>query len=495
MNFNGTNSEVQADVVSASGKKAGKGAAAAAVAAVIVGGAGISYAAVPAVRNSVKMAVMKPDKYVASVYEDLADKVDSAVNSSSLSENNSTDITYDITFDDKVMNELRTQLGSDMFSNLVLNMTMVSDGEREKCDFSLEADGRHVLSSDTVIDKETAYLNIHGLSDRYISVKQENKYTDMAASYMNTEKISDTVTKYDNMIPEFIGSGTSTLEKGVEGDAEGVHYKYNVVTTVLTPENIDAFTEDLAGKIEADENIDSSSEEISRIVEGLKAYDPAEGKGVTVASYIDPNGMLRGIDISIDGDEKDEPAFSAIAAKQNDHYVMKGSYEGVCLIFDGNENNGVHNGTVTVSEESADETLAIKYSDARVVKNSFVTGKFSCDLSDLTSNEIGQLELVFEEEDGCQKVSTNIADFGSIIMTTKTSKNDNVKIDVPSDSIDVENMSEYFEGTDLKKFITDVLEALGVDKDTAAQLSGYVSALAAPNSAENAGSDYSLFGF
>ena len=80
-------------------------------------------------------------------------------------------------------------------------------------------------------------------------------------------------------------------------------------------------------------------------------------------------------------------------------------------------------------------------------------------------------------------------------MTTKTSKNDNVKIDVPSDSIDVENMSEYFEGTDLKNFITDVLEALGVDKDTAAQLSGYVSALAASNSAENAGSDYSLFGF
>ena len=58
-----------------------------------MGGAGISYAAVPAVRNSVKMAVMKPDKYVASVYEDLADKVDSAVKSSSLSENNTTDIT------------------------------------------------------------------------------------------------------------------------------------------------------------------------------------------------------------------------------------------------------------------------------------------------------------------------------------------------------------------------------------------------------------------
>lgn len=498
MNFNGTNSEVQADVVSLTKKKVSKGAVAAAAAAVIVGGAGVSYAAVPAVRNTVKMSVMKPDKYVASVYEDLEDGIDSAVKSSALSESNFTDITYDLCFDDEIMGDLRSSLGPDIFSTLVVNMTMVSGDEREKGEFSLSADGRHVLSADYIIDQDTTYLNVHELSDKYLSVKGSDYSSaySQAASCANTEEVSDTVTKYDDMLSEFIGSGTSTLEKGVEGDVEGVHYKYNVVTTVLTPENIDEFAEKLAAEIEADETIDSSSEDVSSIIEALKDYDPADGSDVTVVSYIDPNGTIRGIDVCMDGDEKDDPTFSVIMTKQNDHYAMKGSYDDVSVIVDGREKNGKHNGTMTIAEESEDETIKINYSELEIVKNNFITGKISCDLSEITSGDIGQFELVFEEEDGAQKVSTDIDSVGSFIMTVKTGKQGKAEIEVPSESIDVENISEYLEGADLEKFVKDVLVALGVDEDSASQLSGYLSLAGASAAGSlDSGSGYDLYDF
>ncbi len=60
MNFMENNSEIIANVVP---KKKKTGVIAGAAAAVVLGGSGVAYAAVPAVHNTVNMAVMKPEKY------------------------------------------------------------------------------------------------------------------------------------------------------------------------------------------------------------------------------------------------------------------------------------------------------------------------------------------------------------------------------------------------------------------------------------------------
>ena len=97
MNTNETGAEVQADVVSAPANKTGKGTVIAAAAAVVIGGAGIACATVPAVRNAIRMAVMKPDDYCAYVYQRTFDRLDDQLaKRAEATEANTSDVTFEI---------------------------------------------------------------------------------------------------------------------------------------------------------------------------------------------------------------------------------------------------------------------------------------------------------------------------------------------------------------------------------------------------------------
>ena len=481
MKTNEINAEVQADVVSASAKKAGKGTVIATAAAVVIGGAGIAYAAVPAVRNTVRMAVMKPDDYCAYVYQNTVDRFDDqAVKHAEASETNTSDVTLEIELADDSAASLQSIYGDGFCRKLTANGHVTAADGCTQSDFAVEADGRPVLDLDLAVGEEKGFFKIGKLSDSYVEYDIQNQAVNTAArasASLDAEEISELIRLYGGLIVEFVGDADTTLEKKVTGTVENLSYSYSRITSVIKEDDKKEFIGKLAdvlGNSEVSKKASGLDEEAySEMLKGLRdSAEDAEGDA-SLYTYVDPNGCIRGVEW-----KQEDHNFSVMTAGSKNSFAMYLDSDELSVTVTGSDNGGRYSGEAVISTNTdGGDTAAVHFDDLAVVEDKYLSGRISCDMDEITSGSIGRLELLLEAEDDAQIVSTEIAGVGKIRASVKTDFVKDAKVSFPSESECID-MDTFLQTADFEKFYSDLFASLGADeKYTSGGLSGVVPGL------------------
>ena len=467
MKTNEMNSEVQADVVSASAKKTGKGTVIAAAAAVVIGGAGIACATVPAVRNAVRMAIMKPDDYCAYVYQNMIDIVDDqAVKRSEASEANTSDVTFELEFADDTARSFKSIYGEGFCRKLTANGHVTVVDGRTQSDFAIDADGRPVLDLDLAVGDEKGYFKIDKLSDKYVEYDIKGQAVSTAAqasASLDAKETSEIVNLYGGLIVEFVGDAPASIEKNVSGKLENISYKYNKITSDIKEDDIKEFIGRLADALENSEASKKASgldeESYAEMLEDLRgSADDVEGDA-TLCTYVDPNGIIRGLEW-----EQDDHPLTIMTASWNESFALDLDSDGLSITVTGRENSGVYSGEADIStDDESQDVTRVNFEDLTVIDDKYLSGKISCDTEELTGGSIGRMELLFEAEDGAQVVSSEIAGVGKIRASVKTENVKGAEVKFPSGS-ECTDMETFLQTADFDKFFSDLLISLGADE-------------------------------
>ena len=467
MNTNEMNAEVQADVVSATAKKTSKGAVIAAAAAVVIGGAGIACATVPAVRNAVRMAVMKPDDYCAYVYQNTIDKFeDQQVKRTEASKTNTSGISLELELADDTARSFKSIYGEGFCKKLTANGHVTAVDGRTQSDFAIEADGRPVLDLDLAVGEEKGYFKIDKLSDKYVEYDIQGQAVNTAAqasASLDAEETSEIVKLYGDLIVEFVGDAPTSIEKNVTGEVENISYKYNKITSDIKEDELKEFIGKLADALEGSEASKKASgmdeDSYAEMLESLRgSAEDVEGDA-TLYTYVDPNGDIRGMEW-----EQDDHPFSVMMAGINDRFALDLDSETLSVIVTGRENGGVYSGEAEISTDADGENVTrVNFEDLAVIDEKYLAGKISCDMDELTGGSIGRLELLFEKEDDAQIISSEIAGVGKIRASVKTENVKGAEVTFPSAS-ECTDMETFLQTADFDKFISDLLISLGADE-------------------------------
>jgi len=467
MNTNETGAEVQADVVSAPANKTGKGTVIAAAAAVVIGGAGIACATVPAVRNAIRMAVMKPDDYCAYVYQRTFDRLDDQLTKrAEATEANTSDVTFEIELSENTAFSLKDIYGDGFCRKLTANGHVTAADGCTRSVFNIEADGRQVLDLDLAVGEEKGFFKIGKLTDGYVEYDIESKAANTAAlasASLDADDISEIVRLYGDLIVEFAGDADTSLEKKVTGNVRSVAYNYSRITSVIEEEDIKAFYGKLADALENSAAAKKASgmdeEAYSEMLKGLR-HPAGDVKGDAIlCTYVDPNGDIRGVEW-----KKEDHPFSVMTAGFEDRFAFELESEGVSAAVTGRENGGRYTGKAVISTDAGGEdTVTVNFDDLSVINDKFLSGKVSCDMYELTNGSIGRLELLFEAEDDAQIISSELAGSGKFRASVKTDYVEGAQVSFPSESECID-MDTFLHTADFDKFISDLLASLGADE-------------------------------
>jgi len=471
------NSEVYADILSERVRKQkNKKAAAGAVTAVLIAGSVISYAAFPSVRNSVRMTLMKPEKYCASVYRSALDRSDSAVEASAYTQYNASEVNLKLELDESVTDMLRSTLKGDLFTTVSLKADAVSSGGMETSGIEITADDRHVITAEAVKSGERCFVRMPELSDRYISYNLndgDRELPSAVTSDISPEDMTDIIDRYDEVLLNFILSGDSSIERRTTGECEGVEYRYSRITTEFAPEDVSAFLNALADELENDESLGKSGEELSGMTEDIRKRAGNITEGCTLITYTDPNGDIRGVKLC----EKEAEKAGFMMAGKNGLFALRADYDGKYISVTGRDISGKYTGKLKTSEGR--EFL---FEDLAVEENTFLTGKISADISEITNDYIGNSELLFERKGDTQVISTEFPSYGKLEMSMRLYTSDAGEIKIPEDAVDAGNITEYLKEIDRKKAAEAVFNGLGIDINEMMSSFGFSGLL---NRAEN----------
>ena len=468
---------------------------AAVTAVVLIGGCGVAYAAVPVVQNTVKMAIMSPEKYCADVYDNFIDefKKDTDEKYKSISggndniENISVSTTVNAELSGTVMSLVEDQLGYEIFNKISLSADIYSDmaDSTGKIKLNIKADDNSVITANAITDlkEEMIYYQIPEMSDKYISTDLSGSIGDMDISEeglrlttdLSIDDFDDVLPRYAEILTDVIKNSESELEKGCEGTVRGVDYKYNKIITTLDQNDYEDLLNNIADEWEDDdvlkkyytetlkmseEDYDAVSDEIRDAADNIKEDDVDN----TVETLVDSEGTIRGIIIS---EEETEDELSFIMAKDgNDVAIEINCADEFIVGIDAEEDNDEYTGKLEVTADT--DSLSLTFEDFKVIDDKFISGSIGCDLSEVTDSNLGKINLDFEKVDDTQRISTEINGIGKFSIDIKQEYNkDKEEIKTPENAISSDDMDQYLEDADTEKALSDICDALKIKKEDA----------------------------
>ena len=475
-NLNVTN--YSADVVT---KKKKPGVIIGVAAAVLVGGSGVAYAAVPVVHNTVNMAVMSPEKYCIDVYENSIDKCFKEYDEKTEVGKKLSGGNFKFTFepDSDSISLVESQLGNELFDKISISVDAKTNDSSVSGKVLLSADDKEVASANYLGFSESGkiYAQVPGLSEKYLYADcNELLGEDFSETYKNILKKADPeiyndykelLETYSKDFIKIIPKGTSELEKGIEGKVADVNYKYNQVTTVLKADDINPFIQDFTNKIKNDQKIKdlceniygkSLTEEIFNNISDSSDIEKVE-KDVTVKTYIDAEGTIRGIDLN---DGVNQLGFVVAKDGKNIGFELQCSNKAV-VSLKAVQSGDSYTGTLTTTGEYEDsDQLVINFENFEVVDDMYINGSISTDLSEFTDDQFNNLSLSFNATENGQNVSTEIPGVGKFSVDLSTSNGDQQGVEEPEDAVSVEDIDQYLEGVDTRKYLDETLGKLGL---------------------------------
>ena len=346
-------------------------------AAVLVGGSTAAYAASDTVKNQVKLRVSRPEKYYAWVTENNSRTIGEAVSEyyRKQLDNYEKGLASDISISFEPTQEGKDAILDQLYydpqplTDVIKNndsYCFTAGSKNRKCniDLSLGLDmsGKHIASFDMAADKSAAdyFLRVPELNEQWLCIEgskdeQEHYYgisgimqtykalLEDPASFLSPDELRVEVDRYARVWSSF--ADEVQLEKKETVDICDISVDYTVATVRLSEKDLRNLAVNYLEEAKDDEilkNIvinklrlfddvkeyeDDIDDEINDLREELENNDFDSDFELTIDTYIDLTGTIRGFGFS----GNDDSSFILIFGKEGD------KVRGECNAFDGDE--------------------------------------------------------------------------------------------------------------------------------------------------------------
>jgi len=475
---------------------------------VLVGASALAYAFVPPVKNAVRLAVLKPEDYLEVVVQDncesLAKIVSSKYNESVQSTNIQDGVAYDYdisvelkddvisTIDDYFVENLGESLPDTFPTTYSINGNINSKDGLASFDMYILANDSNLLTANLIsdIDNQKLYARVNELSDAYVYLSNQDdsdsyygelydncmkpfeKFSlsdvSMVEDGITGKDLADTIVKYSNIFIENLDS-ESTIDKNVEGDVLSVEYKYNVISTTISEQQLIDISLKVLDEMESDEIIESilidngtfdSNEEYLQYIDDDKEFNNtqlshADGM-VTIKTYVNSYGIVCGFEMLDLVD--DDNIISIMFALDDNSYGLDVQMEEYHLLqVHGNSSGNAISGKAILSDRY--DCYIFDFEDVSITNDGYLNGKFSTEVD----NEYFKT-ISIEAIAGDKSQSVNVDLNGKIAISSNVVLIDAVDVTLPSDNIfDLDTQyEEYLYQMDSETFLQNTLTTLGL---------------------------------
>lgn len=528
--FNEMNNDVVSGVEPV---KKGKGKLVAGITAgalvVVAGGGAAAYAASDYVQNQVKLTVSSPENYYAWVNEkntedfakQISEQYRTAIDEMKSGQKSSVSLKYEAS--DEVRNLLIDEIGDeeqeviDIIKNF--NDISISANAEVKDDItsgnaSVVWNGENLATFDIAVDTSAMDMmfRIPELAEQWLAINVNDMYgydyydddTNKAMnasekfskdpeSVITPEELETEITKYSNLWNECIAD--VELEKKADVAISDITVNYTVasvtidetkakeiaekfINTVKEDEILKAVVVDRLEVATADEYIADLDDALAEIAEN---YDENSTETVTLNTYIDPTGCIRGV--SFETSENDSVKF--VVGKDGDEVrgefaVSENGEDDVNAILTATDNGGKYSGALDMTAD--DVTVSVEFADLETVdeKKGYMNGVLTFvippEAIDSDTNMIFSVSL--SSDGNSQQISAPIdvdgTNYGTIVLDiasdtgAEPSMPDKSGAFVIDENTDAE-LSDYVAQDKMEEFIKNILLKIGFSDEMASE--------------------------
>ena len=525
-------------------------------AAVVAGGSTAAYAASDTVKNQVKLRLSTPDKYYAWVTENNSKNLGQI-----LSENykksidnmeKGADAKFSLSFEptqeakDMLTNELFRGSSNDepkQFEDIIKNndsIGITADWSSKKGmtngSFGLELSGKRVTGIDAAIDSDAMdyFVRIPELKEQWIGVAMGNTVDELVrdeeakdlfntykeimndpASFLSPDELETEVNRYVGVWSDF--ASDVKLEKKETVDICDIKVNYTVATVEINEKDVTRLGLEFLKKVKSDDIIkgivvdkvkavdsedkfnESIDEAIDDIKEKLDENDFDEDTTVTLDTYIDATGTIRGLGFSAEDEE-----FTMVIGKDGDNVrgemkaLSDGEEEFTAKLTAEEEGKDKYSGDIAITypvrsydydddgklqKNNSMKDAVIKFDDFEVVdkEKGYFNGDFAINVPG-----IDPIDFSFSTDGKKQEMSYEVridgTDYGKLKFAYSVDYGTDV--DIPSkdsafmvDVNDADNfkLEEYASQDEFSKFAKGIMTQVGIDDKTADELAKYAT--------------------
>lgn len=513
-------------------KKKGKKIALISVSALVIAGAGCfaAYGLSDFVKNQVNVRVMSPEKYFAWVSEEntskiaseTADKYREGLDEYSKGQKASVALKYDVS--DGAKELLIDDMGLDESTedekavlDIIKNTDSIGVGAEEQLNggkiagnYYLKYNDEKLMTVDVASGDENVFGRIPELSEQWIGMNLGESLIDYiyGTAYgedEDSEKIIDaqrkilenpeeflTPEELEDMINRYFGVWRNsvdevTVEKSESVDICDISVDYIVMSTEVNSAKFVEIAENLVNELKNDSVIkrivvedmgvctdEEYSESLDEMLEEERDIESDTETVVTVDTYVDPNGDIRGIKFTDNDDSTNE--IKAVVGKdgsetRGEFYIMTAGERDYTLTLTSTETGGKQTGDISFSDGSDD--FSVEFTDLEVVDENkfYVNGTVVLNIPDTDP-----ISLSLSSDGNSQDVSMDVniddVDYGKVTLTY--SQDYGAEPEIPSTDgafmVDTESgfvLEDYVTEEQMSGFLKDVFVKIGLPESDA----------------------------
>ena len=503
-------------------------------AAVIAGGAVTSYAVSDTVKNQVKLRVSSPEHYYAWVTEKNSKTIGESVSESyrKVLEKREKGETLDLKLSFEPSQDAKDMLSDDIFGDVededtkkvtdVINNTneiLLSGSYKVKknrisSDLGLELDGKDILSYELAADVRDMdyFFRIPELKEQWLGFELGGGSDDLygvseiiemykmmledPASVISPEELEEEINKYAGIWGSF--AEDVKVEKKESVSVCDINVNYTVATVDLTDKDIDELAVKYLETMKNDkilknivvnklnavkdeaEYTDDLDKGINELRDDLAENDYDNETVISIDTYIDPTGTIRGFGFREDDDDSCRLVFGKEgSAVRGEMVFIEGNEPQFSAALKAEESGKSYSGDITFTYSdfygSDEESIYVNFSNVEVRDDE--KGYFSGDLT-IIAPDADPIDISFSSDGKSEEIRYDIVIEGTNYGTLKLAYalNDGADIDMPSKSdaymIDISNLDDadyddYITSDELAEFVKNTLEKIGIDKELA----------------------------
>lgn len=522
--FNDFNNQSNDVVTGVEHAKKGKGGLIAGITAgvlvVAVGGGFAAYATSDFVKNQVKLTVSSPENYYTWVNEknteDFAKKISeqyrTAIDEMKSGQKSSVSLKYEA--NDEARNFFIDEIGDGEqevidviknFNDISISVNADSKDSLASGNAFIEWNGEKLASLDMAFDSSAMdilfripelteqWLDIDMADSYYIDEESENyqKYMKDPESLITPDELESEIRKYADLWNECIAD--VELEKKADIAIADINVNYTVATITIDETKAKEISEKFINAVKEDDILKgivvdklavvTADEYVSDLDDALadieEEYDENSTEAVTLNTYIDPTGCIRGV--SFETSENDSMKF--IVGKDGDEirgefFVSEDGEEDFKGILTAKDNGGKYSGALDMTAD--DETVSIEFTDLETVdeKKGYMNGVLTFvippEVIDSETNFIFSVSL--SSDGSSQQISAPLdiegTNYGTITLNVSSeigaepSMPDKSGAFVINDDTDAE-LSDYVAQDKMEEFIKNILLKIGFSDEMA----------------------------
>lgn len=480
-------------------------------AAALAGGCATAYAVSDTVKNQVKLRTMKPENYYAWVCENNSAEISKNMSSKYAQQldriKGGMGVTYNINYEmpDSVKSQLKDAAGDEELSSIIDNIKNISlnmDGSVKgnaagyNIAASLNGDKLASIDYDLNIDNFDIFLRCPELTEKWVALdiadqlsydEDAQKALDLYKEFLNDPESILSPADLESEINKYVriwcdNTKDVKIEKKETINISDISVDYTVAEVHVTPELAKDMAEKYSDAVKNDEVIRNiwvnklgmDESELNSQLDDFVSEVNTSDSDVTLKTYIDPAGTIRGISMAnADGEEA-----KVIIGKEDTKIRGEFSFSDECkatLTADETADK-TYSGTFDVDADG--ETVKIDFDSIKVVDetNGYTEGNIK-----ITAEDSDVIDLKLSSDGKSQTVDYDInvegTNYGKLSINVATNKGSETSLPskddafvVSEDNMQTLKLEDYVSQSEVESFLKDIFTKVGLkDADEASK--------------------------